>query len=64
MWTRLEAEPGFSEDLRQAEADIAAGKGVALVITECPCDCGCLELTEDGGLCIVCRTGIHNADQE
>ena len=34
------------------------------LITECPCDCGCTELTEDGGVCIVCRTGIHNADQE
>lgn len=33
-------------------------------ITECPCDCGCGELSEDGEPCICCRTGVHNADQE
>ena len=27
VWARLEAEPGFSDELRQAEADIKAEKG-------------------------------------
>jgi hypothetical protein len=28
VWGYLESIPGFNEDLRQAEADLAAGRGV------------------------------------
>jgi hypothetical protein len=28
VWRGLEASPGFSEELRQAEKDLKAGKGV------------------------------------
>jgi hypothetical protein len=28
VWGFLESQPGFNEDLRQAEADLAAGRGV------------------------------------
>jgi hypothetical protein len=30
VWTYLESIPGFNEDLRQAEEDLAAGRGVEL----------------------------------
>ncbi len=32
VWTYLESIPGFNEDLRQAEEDLAAGRGVELKI--------------------------------
>ena len=36
VWTYLESIPGFNEDLRQAEEDLAAGRGVELKIRARP----------------------------
>lgn len=36
VWMYLESIPGFDEDLRQAEEDLAAGRGVELKISARP----------------------------
>lgn len=34
VWSRLEAQPGFNERMRTAEAELAAGRGVRLDVDD------------------------------
>jgi hypothetical protein len=45
--------------------ETSGGPVFSVEISECRCDCAtCGQLVDDGGICLLCRTGIHEASDE